>query len=88
MLRAHFSIKNDCKNNEIKEKFLYRFDYPKKKDLKLSDKNLIIDKDEDCLYFCGNSLGLKPVATDRYIKDQLKKWAKTYKIFKIHNKIL
>ena len=29
---------------------------------------------ENCIYFCGNSLGLKPKKADDYMKDQMDKW--------------
>ena len=33
------------------------------------------EKDEDCLYLCGNSLGLKPKSLDESVQAQLKKWS-------------
>ena len=32
-------------------------------------------KGKECLYFCGNSLGLQSKQTERYIKDELNEWA-------------
>lgn len=53
-----------------------RFAYPKKGTLAKSDKTLI-NADEDCIYLCGNSLGIKPLRADEYMMAQLNKWAKT-----------
>uniref|UniRef100_A0A671KES8 Kynureninase n=1 Tax=Sinocyclocheilus anshuiensis TaxID=1608454 RepID=A0A671KES8_9TELE len=30
---------------------------------------------EDCVYFAGNSLGLQPKNTKKYIEEELEKWA-------------
>lgn len=35
----------------------------------------LVDKDEDSVYFCGNSLGLLPKKTSVYIQRELDKWA-------------
>jgi len=36
----------------------------------------IEDEESECIYLCGNSLGLKPKAVDVYLSRQLDKWAK------------
>lgn len=51
------------------------FCYPKMKDLVSTDLS-IVDAEEDCVYFCGNSLGLCPRDTKMYMDRQLDKWAK------------
>ncbi|KAK1798851.1 hypothetical protein P4O66_007134 [Electrophorus voltai] len=35
------------------------------------------DGSEECIYFVGNSLGLQPKNTKKYIDEELEKWAKT-----------
>ncbi|XP_064652602.1 kynureninase-like isoform X2 [Lineus longissimus] len=52
------------------------FFYPKNKDLLYTDLSLI-DGEEDCVYFVGNSLGLQPKGVNHYIQKELDKWAKT-----------
>ena len=34
------------------------------------------DNGEECLYFCGNSLGLQPKKTGEYVNQELEDWAK------------
>jgi kynureninase len=34
------------------------------------------DENENCIYLCGNSLGLKPKMADEYMKEQLEMWGK------------
>jgi len=34
------------------------------------------DNDEDCIYFCGNSLGLQPKTAKAYVDQELDDWAK------------
>jgi kynureninase len=34
------------------------------------------DGSADCIYFCGNSLGLQPLAARSYINQELDAWAK------------
>ncbi|KAJ8321832.1 hypothetical protein KUTeg_000303 [Tegillarca granosa] len=36
----------------------------------------MVDPEEDCVYFCGNSLGLCPKKTKEYMNIELDKWAK------------
>jgi len=40
----------------------------------LSDSSTL-DSSEQCVYFCGNSLGLQPKATARYLEAHLNTWA-------------
>lgn len=35
----------------------------------------LIDPDEECIYLCGNSLGLQPKTIKPLIEGELKKWA-------------
>ncbi|XP_021364292.1 kynureninase-like isoform X1 [Mizuhopecten yessoensis] len=51
------------------------FYYPKMKEVLGTDLSLV-DPDEDCVYFCGNSLGLCPKNTKKYMDVELNKWAK------------
>ncbi|KAJ5081736.1 Kynureninase [Penicillium alfredii] len=59
--------------------FREEFIIPSKKDLKR--KSLATDgasddaSDPRCIYFCGNSLGLQPRSTRRYIEQYLRAWA-------------
>uniref|UniRef100_A0A8C5MKP3 Kynureninase n=1 Tax=Leptobrachium leishanense TaxID=445787 RepID=A0A8C5MKP3_9ANUR len=53
-----------------------RFHVPKMMDLPKTEKSLV-NEDEDCVYFCGNSLGLQPKKVKAYIDEELDKWAKT-----------
>lgn len=50
-----------------------RFAYPKKGTLSGVDPTLV-DPTEDCLYLCGNSLGLKPRSADKSVMEQLNVW--------------
>ncbi|XP_047468963.1 kynureninase-like [Penaeus chinensis] len=52
-----------------------RFAIPKRGTLPGADP-AVAEGDKECIYLCGNSLGLKPVKADRYIQDQLDKWAR------------
>ncbi|KAK9972755.1 hypothetical protein ABG768_023520 [Culter alburnus] len=49
---------------------------PRVSDLPPADLTLV-DGSEDCVYFAGNSLGLQPKNTKKYIDEELEKWAKT-----------
>ncbi|CAL1539128.1 unnamed protein product [Lymnaea stagnalis] len=51
------------------------FHYPKMGDVLNTDPS-IVDLSEDCVYFCGNSLGLCPKKTKEYMNIQIDKWAK------------
>eukprot|EP00056_Hartaetosiga_gracilis_P013591 m.226675 g.226675 ORF g.226675 m.226675 type:complete len:453 (+) comp13866_c0_seq6:1840-3198(+) len=48
---------------------------PKNGDLKCVDQSLV-DAEESCIYFCGNSLGLQPKRTRQIINEELDVWAK------------
>lgn len=56
---------------------LCRFAVPKRGTLPGADP-VVAEVDKECIYLCGNSLGLKPVKADLYIQQQLDKWAKMY----------
>ncbi|XP_043930906.1 kynureninase [Protopterus annectens] len=51
------------------------FHMPKVRDLPEIDSELV-DKDQNCVYLCGNSLGLQPKKVKEYIDEELDKWAK------------
>lgn len=51
------------------------FHVPKIKDIPTTDKSLVNEED-DCVYLCGNSLGLLPKTVKPYIDEELDKWAK------------
>ncbi|OCT63451.1 kynureninase [Xenopus laevis] len=51
------------------------FHVPKIKDIPTTDQSLVNEEDE-CVYFCGNSLGLLPKTVKTYIDEELDKWAK------------
>ncbi|KAK3574915.1 hypothetical protein QTP86_018985 [Hemibagrus guttatus] len=59
------------KLRDLRREFLV----PKVSDLPQSDPTLV-DGSEDCIYFVGNSLGLQPKNTKKYIDEELEKWAK------------
>lgn len=52
------------------------FTFPTMKDLPCVDLSLIEKPDEECIYLCGNSLGLKPKRADAYQQEVLNCWAK------------
>ncbi|XP_016120457.1 kynureninase-like [Sinocyclocheilus grahami] len=56
------------------QKLRQEFLVPKISDLPPSDLSLV-DGSEDCVYFAGNSLGLQPKNTKKYIEEELEKWA-------------
>ncbi|XP_072275185.1 kynureninase [Pyxicephalus adspersus] len=63
-------------DNEDELKHLKQcFHIPTKKDLPAIEKSLINEED-NCIYFCGNSLGLQPKKVKDYIDEELDKWAK------------
>lgn len=65
-----------CLDNEDELKHLRQcFHIPKIKDLPTTDKSLV-DEEEECVYFCGNSLGLLPKNVKLYLDEELDKWAK------------
>ncbi|XP_036876684.2 kynureninase [Manis javanica] len=51
------------------------FYIPKMQDLPLIDLSLV-NKDENSIYFLGNSLGLQPKMVKPYLEEELDKWAK------------
>jgi kynureninase len=51
------------------------FHYPKMGDIPTSVAELVT-ADEDCIYMCGNSLGLPTKNAKKYINEDLDKWAK------------
>ncbi|MEE6489130.1 hypothetical protein FKM82_015499, partial [Ascaphus truei] len=51
------------------------FHIPRIKDMPETDPSLV-NKEDDCVYFCGNSLGLPPKNVKTYIDEELDKWAK------------
>lgn len=55
-----------------------KFFYPKLKDLPYVDLSLVENAEDECIYFCGNSLGLEPKSCRDYINVELDKWAKMY----------
>lgn len=52
------------------------FHYPKMKELHEIELELV-DPEEECVYFCGNSLGLCPKKAKEYVNVELEKWAQT-----------
>uniref|UniRef100_A0A8C5D258 Kynureninase n=1 Tax=Gadus morhua TaxID=8049 RepID=A0A8C5D258_GADMO len=56
-----------------------QFFLPKVADLPPSDLSLV-DGSQECIYFVGNSLGLQPKSTKKYLEEELEKWAKLYVI--------
>jgi hypothetical protein len=57
-----------------------KFHYPKLKDLTRVDLNLVENKDDECVYLTGNSLGLQPKSAKDYVNRQFDKWAKMFSI--------
>eukprot|EP01147_Barroeca_monosierra_P009822 gene9822-2015_t len=54
--------------------FRKRFHVPLMKTLSCVDKTLV-DPEEECVYLCGNSLGLQPKTTQKMVQDELHAWA-------------
>ncbi|XP_063198128.1 kynureninase isoform X2 [Chroicocephalus ridibundus] len=52
------------------------FCIPKVKDLPSTDLSLV-DGEDSCIYFAGNSLGLQPRKVKTYLDEELDKWART-----------
>ncbi|NWQ64088.1 KYNU Kynureninase, partial [Neopipo cinnamomea] len=52
------------------------FCIPKVKDLPPTDPSLV-NGEESCVYFAGNSLGLQPRKVKTYLDEELDKWART-----------
>ena len=58
--------------------------------LPTADESLVKD-DEECIYLCGNSLGLKPKTADLYMKDVLDCWGNMWVdrfLLKIRSKLM
>ncbi|XP_045873940.1 kynureninase [Meles meles] len=55
--------------------FKEHFHIPKMQDLPAVDLSLV-NKDENAIYFLGNSLGLQPKMVKTYLEEELDKWAK------------
>ena len=53
-----------------------RFHYPKMCELPKVDMLLIENPDEECIYLCGNSLGLQPKTVRANVEKEFDKWAK------------
>lgn len=51
------------------------FHVPKIKDLPPTDPT-VANMEDDCVYLCGNSLGLAPKKVKTYLDEELEKWAK------------
>ncbi|XP_044294132.1 kynureninase isoform X1 [Varanus komodoensis] len=51
------------------------FHIPKMKDLPPTDP-VLVNENEDCIYFAGNSLGLQPKKIKTYLEEELDKWSK------------
>lgn len=63
------------KHDELRSLREY-FLMPKISDLPPSDLSLV-DGNQECIYFVGNSLGLQPKKAKMYLDQELDKWAKT-----------
>ena len=53
-----------------------RFYYPKLKDLPKVDLDLVRNADDECIYLCGNSLGLQLKSARVHVEKEFDKWAK------------
>ena len=42
------------------------------------DTSLIKNPEDECIYLCGNSLGLQPKSARDYVNRQFEKWEKMY----------
>ncbi|NWY48243.1 KYNU Kynureninase, partial [Sylvia atricapilla] len=69
-LAFHLDEKDELKH--LRECFYV----PKVKDLPSTDLTLV-DGEESCVYFIGNSLGLQPRKVKAYLDEELDKWART-----------
>ena len=69
-----FAIKLDA--SELWPTYRDKFFYPKIKDLPKTDLDLVEDPNEECVYLCGNSLGLQPRLSRENVERELDKWAK------------
>lgn len=57
--------------------FRQRFSMPKMADVAIVDPKFIKSPDQECIYLCGHSLGLKPKAADEKVQKVLDNWGKT-----------
>lgn len=63
------------RSDPLKE-FRSKFCFPKMKSLPIKHQsNGDVDGEDECIYFCGNSLGLKPKMADKLMAEQLQNWA-------------
>jgi kynureninase len=69
-----FAIKLD--ESKLWPTYRDKFFYPKLKDLPPTDLGLVEDPNEECVYLCGNSLGLQSKLSREYVERELEKWAK------------
>uniref|UniRef100_A0A8C5IE41 Kynureninase n=1 Tax=Junco hyemalis TaxID=40217 RepID=A0A8C5IE41_JUNHY len=72
-LALHLDEKDELKH--LRECFYV----PKVKDLPPTDLSLV-NGEESCVYFIGNSLGLQPRKVRTYLDEELDKWARTQEI--------
>uniref|UniRef100_A0A8D2N0K7 Kynureninase n=1 Tax=Zonotrichia albicollis TaxID=44394 RepID=A0A8D2N0K7_ZONAL len=72
-LALHLDEKDELKH--LRECFYV----PKVKDLPPTDLTLV-NGEESCVYFIGNSLGLQPRKVRTYLDEELDKWARTQEI--------
>lgn len=69
-----FALELDSK--KVFPSFRERFHYPLIKDLPEVDLSLVENENSECIYLCGNSLGLQPKTAREYVNRQFDKWAK------------
>ncbi|XP_077990330.1 kynureninase-like [Glandiceps talaboti] len=70
-----FEFAQQMDKEDSLRRFRNEFHYPKMGDISTVDTSLV-DEESDCVYFCGNSLGLEPKGAAEYIKAELDKWSK------------
>ncbi|XP_067118632.1 kynureninase-like [Centruroides vittatus] len=64
---------NMDREDPLKE-FRRRFHYPQKRNFPKVDMSLSENEEEECLYFCGNSLGLQPKSVQNCVGNVLDDW--------------
>ena len=52
------------------------FMVPKASEIPTTDCSKVEDGEADCIYLCGNSLGLMPKKAQEYVQEDMKKWGK------------
>jgi kynureninase len=52
------------------------FMVPKASEIPTTDCSKVEDGEEDCIYLCGNSLGLMPKKAQEYVQEDMEKWGK------------